>query len=83
LDSWRHYHAKIEECDRKIELLLKEITQGKPPVEKLSKAKPIRHHRPNVANLHEKLSQILGGKDPTISPGITDYTLMQLIAELE
>jgi transposase len=82
LDSWRHYHTKIEECDRKIELLLKEITQNKPPVEQLSKAKPIRHHRPNVANLHEKLNQLLEGKDPTVLPGITDYSLMQLIAEV-
>lgn len=82
LDSWRHYHMKIEECDRKIELLLKEITQNKPPVEQLSKAKPIRHHRPNVASLHEKLNQLLEGKDPTVLPGITDYSLMQLIAEV-
>jgi transposase len=82
LDSWRHYHAKIEECDRRIELLLKEITQNKPPVEQLSKAKPIRHHKPNVVNLHEKLSQLLEGKDPTVLPGITDYSLMQLIAEV-
>jgi transposase len=82
LDSWRHYHDKIEECDRRIELLLKEATQSKPPVEQLSKAKPIRHHRPKVENLHEKLSQLLEGKDPTVLPGITDYTLMQLIAEV-
>jgi transposase len=82
LDSWRHYHAKVEECDRRIELLLEEITKGKPPVEQLSRAKPIRHHKPNVANLHEKLSQMLEGKDPTALPGITDYSLMQLIAEV-
>lgn len=82
LDSWRHYHRKIEECDRKIELLLKEKTRNKPPVEQLRKAKPIRHHRPNVANLHEKLSQLLEGKDPTVLPGITDYSVMQLIAEV-
>ena len=82
LDSWRHYHDKIEECDRRIELLLNEITQSKPPVNQLSKAKPIRHHKPKVENLHEKLSQLLQGKDPTVLPGITDYTLMQLIAEV-
>jgi transposase len=82
LDSWRYYHVKIEECDRRIELLLKEITESKPLVEQLSKAKPIRHHKPNVANLHEKLSQLLEGKDPTVLPGITDYSLMQLIAEV-
>lgn len=32
--------------------------------------------------LHEKLGQLLEGKDPTVLPGITDYNLMQLIGEV-
>lgn len=82
LDSWRYYNTKIEECDKRIELLLTEMTQNLPPVKNLSKAKEIRHHKPKVANLHEKLSQLLEGKDPTILPGFTDYNLMQLVAEV-
>jgi transposase len=82
LDSWKHYHQKIEECDQRMESLLKKMTRDKPPVYNLSKAKPIRHHKPNIENLHERLSQILEGKDPTILPGLTDYSVTQLIAEV-
>ena len=82
LDIWKYYHAKIEECDNKIEILLSQATRSKPPVEKLSKAKPIRHHKPKVENLHEKLSKLFDGKDATILPGFTDYNLLQLTAEV-
>lgn len=82
LDSWRYYHTKIEECDKRIEVLLSEMTRNLPPVENLSKAKDIGPHKPKVANLHEKLSQLLEAKDPTVLPGFTDYSLMQVIAEV-
>lgn len=82
LDSWRFYHIKIEECDKRIESLLNKSTQHQPPVENLSKAKPVRHHKPNVEQLHERLSQLLEGRDPTVLPGITDYNLLQLVSEV-
>lgn len=81
-ESWSFYHGKIAECDNQIERLLTQLTSNKAPLERLSKAKPIRHHKPQVKNLHEKLSQLLEGKDPTSLPGITDYSLMQIIAEV-
>lgn len=81
IDCWRFYNTKIQECDYEIERLLSMITQDKPPVPNLGKAKPIRHHKPAVNNLHEKLGKMLDGKDATVLPGITDYNLMQLIAE--
>jgi transposase len=82
LNGWKHYHHNIEECDQRMESLLKSMTRDRPPVYNLSKAKPIRHHRPNIKNLHEKLNQLLEGKDPTILPGLTDYSVTQLIAEV-
>jgi transposase len=82
LDAWHFYHTKIEECDKKIESFLFFLTEHKPPIKQLSQAKAIRHHKPKVKNLHEKLSQLLEGKDPTVLPGLTDYTLMQIIAEV-
>lgn len=82
LDSWRFYHKKIEECDRQIDSLLLFLTHNKPANPQLTKAKPIRHHKPNVRNLHEKLNKLLEGKDPTVLPGLTDYSLMQLTAEV-
>jgi transposase len=82
LNAWKFYHSLIAECDMKIELILSTTTQNKPPLRQLSKAKAIRHHKPEVKNLHEKLALLLQGKDPTVLPGITDYNLMQLVAEI-
>lgn len=82
LNAWKFYHSLIAECDVKIESLLSTRTQNKPPLKQLSKAKAIRHHKPDVRNLHEKLALLLEGKDATVLPGITDYNLMQLIAEI-
>ena len=82
LDAWNFYHSKIEECDKQLEVLLSDLTSSKSAVNGLSKAKAIRHHKPQVKNLHEKLSQLLEGKDPTVLPGLTDYSLMQIIAEV-
>src|SRR5688572_17495309 len=82
LNAWKFYHSLIAECDMKIELILSATTQNKPPLTQLSKAKAIRHHKPEVKNLHEKLALLLQGKDPTVLPGITDYNLMQLVAEI-
>jgi transposase len=81
LNGWKFYHSLIAECDTKIESLLSLTTQKQPPLKQLSKAKPIRHHKPEVKNLHEKLALLLQGKDPTVLPGITDYSLLQLVAE--
>jgi transposase len=81
LDSWRFYHTKIQECDNQIERLLSVATQGKPPATNLSRAKTIKHHKPAVKNLHEKLGKLLDGRDATVLPGVTDYNLMQLVAE--
>lgn len=82
LNAWKFYHSLVGECDKKIESLLAVTTQNKPSIYQLSKAKVIRHHKPEIKNLHEKLAQLLQGKDPTVLPGITDYSLMQLVAEI-
>jgi transposase len=81
LNAWKFYHSLVGECDKKIDSLLSTTTQNQPPLKQLSKAKAIRHHKPEVKNLHEKLALLLQGKDPTVLPGITDYSLMQLVAE--
>ncbi|PIZ05554.1 MAG: hypothetical protein COY57_06665, partial [Flavobacteriales bacterium CG_4_10_14_0_8_um_filter_32_5] len=47
-----------------------------------SKRKPIRHHKPNVENIDQHLLRIFGGKDATVLPGITDYSWLQLLAEV-
>ena len=46
------------------------------------KRKPIRHNRPDVENLGSHLLTIFSSRDPSILPGITDYTWLQLYAEV-
>jgi transposase len=81
-DCYTFYKHKIDECDQKIEELLNKMTAGKNPPEKKGKIKQIRHHKPNVDRLHDKMVMMNEGKDLTVLPGITDYTLMKLHAEI-
>jgi transposase len=46
------------------------------------KRKAIRHHKPSVKGLGTNLLNVFEGKDATVISGITDYTWMQLLAEI-
>uniref|UniRef100_A0A4R5C1C7 IS110 family transposase n=1 Tax=Flavobacterium cellulosilyticum TaxID=2541731 RepID=A0A4R5C1C7_9FLAO len=46
-----------------------------------NRIKPIRHNKPDIQNLHNLLMGIHGA-NPTVLPGLTDYSLMRLTAEL-
>ena len=39
-------------------------------------------HAPQIVGLHGPLMSLCGQRDPTALPGITDYTLLQLIGEV-
>jgi transposase len=59
------------------------LTDGKTPQIKAAvKAKKRGPNTPKIAELHEMLVRICGGKDATAIPGIADHTLLQLIAEV-
>jgi transposase len=83
LAAWEFYRGQISECDRALEQVLKELTVDKP-----EPPGPLptwgRHKKPNtpqIGQLRQMLWKLCGGKDPTALPGITDYTLLQLISE--
>lgn len=80
--TWEHYNGLIRACDKAVEKQLAVMTEGKPKVESQSKRKPIRYHRPEIANLHEPLLQLTEGKDPTGIPGLTDYSFLQIVSEV-
>lgn len=82
ITGWEFYQTMIASCDAKIEHLLKEMTKEKPIPENTGNGKPMRHHKPAIENLHCHMVQLTGGLDITRLPGITDYTLMQLVAEV-
>lgn len=82
LAAWRFYQKQIFECDQKIEALLEEMTAALEPPEEIQPPKPIRHNKPQIAELHTKLMKLTGGRDAAQLPGLTDLTLLKLIAEV-
>lgn len=82
LAAWRFYQTQILECDQKIEALLEEMTATLEEPDEIQPPKPIRHHKPQIAALHTKLMKLTGGRDAAQLPGLTDLTLLKLIAEV-
>lgn len=83
-DGYMFYQNQIMNCDKKIEVLLKQCTQDKKyDKEKIKEhtVKNIRHNKPIVADLHENLLK-LNNVNATSLPGITDYSFLRLTAEL-
>jgi transposase len=80
-EGYMFYRQQINECDKKINVVINRIGNfgdGQDPKEK---RKAIRHHKPNVEKLGTNLLNIFDSKDATLIAGITDYTWMQLLAE--
>ena len=82
LQSWKHYQSQISECDRAIELVLRELSG--PPCDDgpTSPAKPGGTHTPEIDGLHRMLLQLCGGNDPTQLPGLADYSLLLVLGEV-
>ncbi len=80
-DGYLFYLRQIEECDKKINIVVNRIGQAGKNQDVKKKRKAIRHHKPNVEKLGANLLNIFDGKDATVISGITDYTWMQLLAE--
>ncbi|MEK6734708.1 MAG: IS110 family transposase [Pseudomonadota bacterium] len=83
-DGYMFYQNQIATCDKKIEILLKQVAQDKEYDKqkiKEHRIKPIRHNKPMVLDLHENLLK-LNNVNATSLPGITDYTFLRLTAEL-
>jgi transposase len=82
-ELWKFYQEKITECDREIEKVLREIAGPEDPNNPAPSA-PKRGgvNAPQIAGLHGLLWRLCGKKDPTQLPGIADYVLLLLIAEV-
>lgn len=81
-DGYMFYINQVSRCDIETGKVLqdynnssdKDYKDGHP-------VKPIRHNKPKINQLHELLLGIHGA-NPTTLPGLTDYSLMRLTAEL-
>jgi transposase len=83
----RHFDfisEQINVCDQQIDKLMAHMTKDLPKVadDELPRAKPIRHHRPDISELQRYIYQLCGNRDLTQLPGFTDYSLMRLLAEV-
>jgi len=78
------YKHQIQDCDYKMEAVLKEINNDKklPPGVEPGVRKAIRHNKPKIEELGKHLLKIFDGRDATKIPGITDYNWLQLYSEL-
>ncbi|MBT2326254.1 IS110 family transposase, partial [Variovorax paradoxus] len=84
LQSWEHYQGQIAECDHCVESLLHEMEPAVPSDAGTMAARRGRPgvNAPNIPNLSSILSQICGGQDLTVLPAHTEYSVLQLIAEV-
>jgi transposase len=83
VENWQHYQRQIAACDRQIEAVLRQINGPDEPGQSKTKA----HKRgginaPQIDDLHHLVAKLCGGKDLTVLPAHTDYSLLQLIGEV-
>ena len=78
---WKVHEEQLLVTDKRIEVLLSDLEYGKQFIEGVHKAKAIRHHKPMIDGLHQKLLNIYG-VDANCIPGLTDYTLLKLLGEV-
>ncbi len=64
-----------------MELLLFTINKDTDTPENITKAKPARHNNPSIEDLHKNLMIITDGKDTAQITGLSDKSLLELIAE--
>jgi len=82
LELWEFYQQKIAECDQALAEVLREVAGPDDPARPAPPAtKRGGHNTPDIQNLHGMLWRLCGGKDPTVLPGMADYTMLQLLAE--
>jgi transposase len=81
-DEYQFYSKKIEECDKRISEVLKALTKDKEEPQAKPTKKRIYHNPPRVDDLDKMIMQLYDGKDLTILPGMTSYSLLKLYAHV-
>lgn len=86
LEGWEFYQSQMRACDEQIAAVLHELTDAAPPPAAGSattptSAKRIHHNAPRIDQLNPMLQRIFG-QDLTTLPTLTDYSVLQLLAEV-
>lgn len=82
IGCYEFYQTKLAECDRQIDSELTRLANEQPVLSEFGPAKPIRHHKPAIAQLHQKVVQATGGVNPNELPGLNDYSALRLMGEI-
>lgn len=83
LGAWEFYQRQIAECDAAIEAELQAMAGPVDPQDPGARGhKPASSNAPDIAALHGLMMKLCGGHDATTIPGITDYSLLQLVGEV-
>jgi transposase len=86
VENWQHFQRQIAACDRQIQTVLQQINGPDQPADGPSQVStPVKRpgvNAPQIEDLHRLLIQLCGGKDLTILPAHTDYSVLQLIGEV-
>ena len=85
LQSWEHYQGQIAECDRQIAQLLPgpddpNDAGGTPAI--LTPRKRPGVNAPDIPQLRSFLAQMCEGRDLTVLPAHTEYSVLQLVSEV-
>jgi len=81
-DAYFFYQTQIAQCDAEIEKIIKKMGDDGKNKDLKQKRKPIRHNKPDVANLGANMINIFDQKDATTISGISDYNWVQLLSEV-
>lgn len=85
VENWQHYQKQIAACDREIEKVLRAISGPDQPSAPTDASPPVKRpgiNAPQIDGLHGLLVKLCGGKDLTVLPAHTDYSLLQLLGEV-
>jgi transposase len=85
VENWQHYQKQIAACDREIEKVLRAISGPAQPGGPADCAPAVKRpgvNAPQIEGLHGLLVKLCGGKDLTVLPAHTDYSLLQLLGEV-
>lgn len=85
VESWRHYQQQIAACDERIAAVLQQINgpdqPGEPPVVTAA-GRRTGANAPQIVGLQQMLVKLCGGKDLTVLPAHTSYSVLQLVGEV-
>jgi transposase len=87
VENWQHFQRQIAACDRQIEVVMRQINgphqaeEGPRRVSSPALKRP-GVNAPQIEGLHQLLVKLCGGKDLTVLPAHTDYSVLQLIGEV-